>query len=224
MGQDRRTVRPWFRPIRRESMFERLMLVIVLAFPVITSRADGASKLLVLGDSLTEGYGIDREASFPALLQSHLVKAGQKDLLVVNGGVSGSTTAGGLARLAWLLKGNPTHVIVALGANDGLRGLKLEDSEKNLDLIISACQGQKIKVMLVGMKIPPNYGKDYTDRFEAIYPRLAKKYHIPFIPFLLEGVAGQQKLNLSDGIHPNEAGHLVIATNLFKPVLEFIGG
>jgi acyl-CoA thioesterase-1 len=202
-------------------MFEKVWILVFAVFLPLTEPAEAKAKLLILGDSLTEGYGVDKESAYPFLLEKKLREAGHKDLTVVNGGVSGSTTAGGLSRLDWLLKGQPTHVIIALGANDGLRGLKLEDSEKNLAKIIEKCLALKIKVMLAGMKIPPNYGKEYTDKFDAIYGRLGQKYKVKVIPFLLEGVAGDPKLNIADGIHPNVAGHKVIADKIFKTVLEF---
>jgi acyl-CoA thioesterase-1 len=202
-------------------MSVKFFFIVLFAFTSLAESSIAKAKLLILGDSLTEGFGVDREAAFPALLEEKLAEAGRKDLQVINGGVSGSTTAGGLSRLDWLLKGNPTHIIVALGANDGLRGLKLEESEKNLEKIIDKCLALKIKVMIAGMKIPPNYGKDYTAKFEAIFPSLARKYKVTLLPFLLDGVAGNPKFNISDGLHPNVAGHKIIAANILNPVLEF---
>ncbi|MEZ4742129.1 MAG: arylesterase [Bdellovibrionota bacterium] len=186
------------------------------------SIAYSKTKIIFLGDSLTEGYGVAKEQAYPSLIEKQLTDANIKDLSIVNAGISGSTTAGGLSRLKWLLKGKPTHLVLALGANDGLRGLKIEESQKNLEKIILICQENKIKVMLAGMKVPPNYGQDYTKKFESIYETLAKKYNLKLMPFLLEGVAGEAKLNISDRIHPNAMGHKVIAQNLYKYIKEFI--
>ena len=172
-------------------------------------------KLVVLGDSLTEGYGVAKEAAFPAVLEKKLHEAGKKEWTVINAGVSGSTTASGVSRMKWVFKSKPDAVILALGANDGLRGLKIEDSEKHLAQAIEYAQGQKVKVILGGLYMPPNYGKAYTDQFKKMYETLAKKYKVTFIPFILDKVAGNPKYNLADGIHPNEEGHKIIADNVF---------
>ncbi len=172
-------------------------------------------KLVVLGDSLTEGYGVAKDSAFPAVLEKKLHDVGKKEWTIVNAGVSGSTTASGISRIKWLIKSNPEYVFLALGANDGLRGLKIEDSEKNLAKVIEFAQDKKIKVILGGLYMPPNYGKEYTDKFKKMYESLTKKYKVVFIPFILENVAGNPKYNLADGIHPNEAGHKIIADNVF---------
>ncbi|AHZ85975.1 arylesterase [Bdellovibrio bacteriovorus] len=173
-------------------------------------------KLIVLGDSLTEGYGVAKEAAFPAVLEKKLHEAGKKEWTIINAGVSGSTTASGLSRMKWVFKSKPDVVLLALGANDGLRGLKVEDSEKHLAQSIEYAQSQKVKVILGGLYMPPNYGKDYTDKFKKMYESLAKKYKLTFIPFILDKVAGNPKYNLADGIHPNEEGHKIIADNVFS--------
>lgn len=173
-------------------------------------------KLIVLGDSLTEGYGVAKEAAFPAVLEKKLHEAGKKEWTIINAGVSGSTTASGLSRMKWVFKSKPDVVLLALGANDGLRGLKVEDSEKHLAQSIEYAQSQKVKVILGGLYMPPNYGKDYADKFKKMYESLAKKYKLTFIPFILDKVAGNPKYNLADGIHPNEEGHKIIADNVFS--------
>ncbi|ASD65074.1 arylesterase [Bdellovibrio bacteriovorus] len=173
-------------------------------------------KLVVLGDSLTEGYGVAKDAAFPAVLEKKLHEAGKKEWTIINAGVSGSTTASGLSRMKWVFKSKPDVVLLALGANDGLRGLKVEDSEKHLAQSIEYAQSQKVKVILGGLYMPPNYGKDYTDKFKKMYESLAKKYKLTFIPFILDKVAGNPKYNLADGIHPNEEGHKIIADNVFS--------
>ncbi len=175
------------------------------------------SKLVVLGDSLTEGYGVSRLQAYPALLEKK-IQADGKSWSVVNAGISGATSASGPSRMRWQMKMKPQMVIVALGANDGLRGLSVESTEKNLSQTIEIAQKEKVKVILAGMMLPPNYGAKYTKDFQEIYNRLAKKYQLQKIPFLLDGVAGNPKLNLADGIHPNEKGHEIIAGHVFDAI------
>jgi acyl-CoA thioesterase I len=170
----------------------------------------------VLGDSLTAGLGIDIGRSFPSLLQQRLDEGGYP-FEVVNAGVSGDTSAGGLRRLDWALaEGNPRVLVLALGGNDGLRGLPPENLQANLAAIIERAQKSGLRVILAGMEAPPNFGDDYTSRFRAVYPALAKQYDVPLIPFLLEGVAGNAALNQPDGIHPNERGAAVVADLVWK--------
>ena len=168
--------------------------------------------LYIVGDSITEGYGVEKERAFPALLEKSL-GSGWK---IINSGISGSTSASAPNRINWVLKAKPDAVMIALGGNDGLRGLPPEALEKSLSLAIEAAQKAGAKVFLAGMLAPPNMGESYSKKFKAVYPRIAKKYKIPLFPFLLEGVAGDQTLNLNDGIHPNEKGHVVIANNIKK--------
>ncbi|MFZ9002279.1 MAG: arylesterase [Bacteriovoracaceae bacterium] len=162
-----------------------------------------AKTILFIGDSLTEGYGIDSEKSYPSLIQNEL---GEK-VSIINGSVSGSTTASGLSRLRWFLKSKPEVLVLALGANDGLRGIDLEKSKINLEKIIDMAKENKIKVILAGMMLPPNYGADYTKEFKNMFEKLAKDKKVELIPFLLKGVAAEPEYNLEDGIHPNEKGH-----------------
>ncbi|WP_374077160.1 arylesterase [Bdellovibrio bacteriovorus] len=173
-------------------------------------------KLIVLGDSLTEGFGVAKEAAYPAVLEKKLHEAGKKEWTVINSGVSGSTTASAVTRMKWLYKSKPDAVLLVLGANDGLRGLKIEDSEKHLAEAIEYSQKQNVRVILGGLYMPPNYGAAYTDKFKKMYESLAKKYKLTFIPFVLDKVGGNPKYNLADGIHPNEAGHKIIADNIFQ--------
>jgi acyl-CoA thioesterase-1 len=165
----------------------------------------------VLGDSLTSGLGLDIEQSFPSVLQKRLKEKGL-DYKVVNAGVSGDTSAGGLRRLEWALgEGEPHILVVALGGNDGLRGLPPTQLEQNLASIIEAGQKRGLTVILAGMEAPPNYGPEYTAAFRQTYRDLAGKYNVPLIPFLLEGVAGNATLNQGDGIHPNARGAQIVA-------------
>lgn len=173
-------------------------------------------KLIILGDSLTEGFGVAKEAAYPAILEKKLHESGKKEWTVVNAGVSGSTTASAVTRMKWLFKSKPDAVLIVLGANDGLRGFKIEDTTKNLSDSIEYAKQQQVRVILGGIYLPPNYGKAYTEKFKNMFEVLAKKYNVPFIPFVLEKVAGNPKYNLSDGIHPNEEGHKIIAENIFQ--------
>lgn len=192
------------------------LFVIFLFFSSITF---AQKKMIVLGDSLTEGYGVAQDAAYPLVLQKKLQGAG-KSWTVVNAGVSGSTTASAISRLKWLIKNKPDLVLIVLGANDGLRGINPEASEKNLAAAIEFLQKEKIKVVLGGLYMPPNYGKDYTEKFKKIYSNLAKKYQIKLIPFILDKVAGDPKMNLADGIHPNEQGHKMIADHIFNSMKD----
>jgi acyl-CoA thioesterase I len=158
------------------------------------------------------------EESYPGQLQRIIRDAGY-DYEVVNAGVSGETTAGGLRRVEWVLKSRPDIVILELGANDGLRGQLIEESLKNLRAIITRLQGQDVTVVLAGMKMPLNYGEAYTRQFEGMYQQLADDFQIPLIPFFLEGVAAQRGLNQGDGIHPNAEGYTLVAENVWQ-VLE----
>ena len=174
-------------------------------------------RLLVLGDSLTAGYGLQPADSFPAQLEEALHDAGY-DVRVINAGVSGDTSAGGLSRLDWALSDKPHVVLLELGGNDALRGLPPAETYANLDAILVRLKNHAISVILAGMQAPRNLGEDYTTAFDAIYPRLASKYALPFYPFFLEGVALDPALNQADGIHPNPAGYQIIAANLLPYV------
>lgn len=176
--------------------------------------------ILFYGDSLTAGYGLSTDEAFPAVISRTLLQRG-KPATIVNAGLSGETSAGGLNRLDWVLKQPIDIFVLELGANDGLRGLPLAETQKNLQRIIDKVVAKypAAKIVIAGMLVPPNLGSDYTTQFSKIFPELAKKNKAALIPFLLEGVAGDEKFNNPDGIHPNVAGHRIVASNVLK-VLE----
>lgn len=187
---------------------------------------DPAITLLVFGDSLTAGYGLPRQQSFPSQLQSALAAEGY-DVAVVNAGVSGDTAAAGLARLDWTLaglaEGVPDAAIVELGANDGLRGIDPAVSYANLDEILSRLTRRGIPVLLAGMLAPPNLGREYGEAFRTMYVRLADEHDVVFYPFFLDGVAARPALNQADGIHPNADGVAVIVERILPAVTELLG-
>jgi acyl-CoA thioesterase-1 len=172
--------------------------------------------ILFFGNSLTAGYGIDPEESFAGRIQTRLDSL-KKEFRVINGGLSGETTAGGLSRLDWFLEEEPYLFVLELGGNDGLRGIALTETKKNLLAIVDKVRAKypNTKIILAGMQIPPNMGKEYTEEFKAIYPAVAKEKNIELIPFLLEGVAGNPDLNLPDGIHPTPEGHRIVMETLW---------
>jgi acyl-CoA thioesterase I len=195
-----------------------------LADPSTSNNSSVADRpcIVAFGDSLTAGLGVSAEESYPAQLQRRLDGAGLR-YRVVNAGVSGDTTAGGLRRVTWVLNSKPRIVILELGANDGLRGLSLRETRGNLERIIRQIQAASVTVVLAGMKLPPNYGPEYTAGFETIYRSLAETYRLTLIPFFLDGVAGSTSLNQADGIHPTGEGYRIIANKIFetvKPLLD----
>ncbi len=197
--------------------------ILVLAWPLFAhpALAKEPPVLVVLGDSLTAGAGLTAEDAFPARLQQHLASLGIV-VKVENAGVSGDTTADGLARLDWSVGPDTDAVIIELGANDGLRGLSPEQAYANLEIIIQRLQQRKLPVMLTGMRALRNLGEDYASAFDGIYPQLAKKYHVPLYPFFLEGVVADQNYNQPDMLHPNAAGVDVIVQNITPHVIEFL--
>ena len=178
-------------------------------------------RVVFLGDSLTAGYGVERDEAYPVIV-AQMLKMDGVDIDAVNAGVSGDTTAGGLRRLDWVLKQKPDILVVGLGGNDGLRGLDLRESEANLRQIITQSRAAGAQVLLLGMMIPPNYGPDYTRQFQAIYPRLAKELNVPLVPFLLKNVGGEAKYNQRDGIHPTPDGHKIVAKNVEPPLRDLV--
>lgn len=176
----------------------------------VKAATDHRPSVAFLGDSLTAGYGLPAEQAFPAVLGKLLEQEGLP-IRVLNAGVSGDTTAGGLRRVDWVLGQKPDIVLIGLGGNDGLRALEPSASEANLRKIIQKCRDANAAPVLLGMLIPPNYGPDYIGQFREIYPRLAQEMQVPLVPFLLEGVGGEPKLNLPDGIHPTAEGHARVA-------------
>ena len=183
---------------------------------------DERLRIVAFGDSLTAGLGVPPEESYPSRLQGRLDKAGYP-YRVINAGVSGDTTAGALRRLNWVLKSQPSIVIIELGANDGLRGQPVKNMYENLRQIIQGLKDAGVHVVLTGMKIPPNYGMDYTSKFAGMYTQLADEYEVTFMPFFLEDVAAHRALNQADGIHPTGEGYRIIVENLLpilKPLLK----
>jgi len=183
---------------------------------------DNRPRLVFLGDSLTAGLGLSPDEAYPSLIQKK-IDADGLDYQVVNAGVSGDTSAGGLSRLDWSLEGDVRVMVVALGGNDGLRGLPAAELKKNLSTIIERAQARHIKVVLAGMEAPPNFGQDYIVQFHKVYPELARQYSVPLVPFLLQDVAGIEGLNQRDGIHPTAEGARTVADNVWtvlRPVLK----
>jgi acyl-CoA thioesterase-1 len=162
---------------------------------------------------LTAGFGLDGDQAFPALVRRTLAAEGLP-VRVVNAGVSGDTTAGGIQRLSWILAQRPDVVVVGLGANDGLRGLDLAESENNLRQIVTRTRAAGADVLLLGMRMPPSHGPEYAERFREMYPRLARELSVGLVPFLLDGVGGNPALNQADGIHPTAEGQRILATNV----------
>lgn len=185
---------------------------------------DEAKTIVFFGDSLTAGYGLDPSQAFPALIQQKINARGWK-FQAVNAGLSGETTAGGLRRIDWVLQRPIDVFVLELGANDGLRGLPVEDAKRNLQAIMDRVRRKypRAKLLLAGMRMPANLGKDYATRFYAIFPELASANQAALIPFLLADVGGVPELNLPDGIHPTPAGHKIVADNVWRvlePVLQ----
>ncbi|MCX8491795.1 MAG: arylesterase [Cyclobacteriaceae bacterium] len=202
-------------------MVVKIILFIVVLFAF--QNADKPTSLLFFGDSLTAGYGLSPEEAFPALIEKELNKK-ERVANVTNAGLSGETSAGGLARINWILRQPIDIFVLELGANDGLRGLPLDQTRKNLQGILDKVKNKnpKAKLVIAGMMVPPNMGQQYSKEFSKIYPDLAKKNNATLIPFLLEGVGGDEKLNQADGIHPNVEGHRIIAKNLSAVFLKLI--
>ena len=196
-----------------------------LALLLALGTAAGAApaSVLWLGDSITAGYGLAPDEALPVKLEARL-KADGFDASVINGGVSGDTTAGGLARLDWALADHPRFALVALGANDMLRGLDPGQAYDNLDKILARLKQAGVKTLLVGMLAPTNWGRDYQRDFDAIYPQLAAKWHVPLYPFLLDGVAIDPNLNQGDGLHPNAAGVAVMVGRMAPAVESLLKG
>ena len=194
-----------------------------VARPAVEQQSTSARpRIVFLGDSLTAGLGLPREQSVSSLIQARLDSEGYR-YEVVNAGVSGDTSAGGLSRLEWSLEGDVDVLVIELGGNDGLRGLPIAQMKRNLDEIITRAKQRGIKVILTGMEAPPNYGLTYTSEFRQVFRDLADEHQVTFIPFYLEGVAGVPGLNNSDGIHPNAAGSRIIEQTVWQtlePVLE----
>jgi len=199
----------------------RAFSLIALLLLVAGGEARAATRILALGDSLTAGFGLSPQQAFPVRLQAKLAAAGM-ETQVVNGGVSGDTSAGGLARLDWALADHPDLVLVELGANDALRGIDPRLTYANLDKILTRIKAAGAKAVLLGMRAPPNWGGAYQTQFDAIFPDLAAKHHVPLYPFFLDGVALDPALNQSDGLHPTAQGADIIAGRVAPLVVRVL--
>ena len=198
-----------------------VILAMSLSVGGMASAADGPMKIVAFGDSLTAGLGLPQEEAFPTRLQKALVAKGVS-VEIVNAGVSGDTASAGLARLDWSVPDGTDAVILALGANDMLRGIDPAITRQSLEAAIQKLQARKIKVLLIGMKAAPNLGTDYAAKFNAIYPDLAAAYKIPLYPFFLDGVAADRTLNQNDGMHPNAKGVEIIVERMLPTVEKFV--
>jgi len=197
-------------------------LVLGLTLLLAGTPARAKPVIVALGDSITSGLGVAADEAYPALLEARLRRDGYA-YRVVNAGVSGDTTAGGLRRVDWVLRAQPEIVILALGANDGLRGQSPKTTRANLEAIVARLTAAGARVLLAGMRMPPNYGEAFTRQFEAVFPAVARRANVALVPFLLDGVAADPTLNQADGLHPNAAGHRVIAERLWlqlRPLLK----
>lgn len=190
---------------------------------IIETQSKSGKLIIFYGNSLTAGYGLELSQAFPALVQQKIDSAGLP-YQVINAGVSGETSSGGLGRIDWVLQQKPDVFVLELGANDGLRGIPVSETRKNLQEIINRVKGKypDCEIILAGMQIPPNMGQDYTAEFRKIYPELAKENKIHLIPFLLENVGGEPELNLEDGIHPNIEGQKIVAENVWEVMYDVI--
>jgi acyl-CoA thioesterase-1 len=200
----------------------RAALALLITLLLSVTPAAATTRILAFGDSLTAGFGVAPDQAFPAQLAARL-KADGYDVTVDNGGVSGDTTADGLARFDWAMGSHPDVVLLEFGANDMLRGLDPKRAETNLDVMLSKLKAAKIKVLLMGMRSSSNWGADYKKSFDTIYPMLAKKYEVPLYPFFLEGVVLDPKLNQPDMLHPNPAGVAVIVGRVAPAVEQLLG-
>jgi acyl-CoA thioesterase-1 len=200
--------------------FALTLALLLIASP--SSIAAAAPRILAFGDSLTAGFGLPPGDAFPVRLQQKLAAAGLK-AEVINGGVSGETTAGGLARLDWTLADKPDYVLLELGANDMLRGVDPKLTYANLDAILTRIAASGAKILLLGMKAVPNWGADYSRDFDAVFPALAEKHHVPLYPFFLDGVADDPALNQADGLHPNAEGVAILVDRIAPYVEDLLG-
>lgn len=197
-------------------------LFATVCFVLSSSFAMAEYKILFLGDSLTEGLGLKPEEAFPSMIEAMLDNDNYTDITIISAGISGSTSASGLDRLQWYIRSQPDMLVLALGANDGLRGLSTEEMSENLAETIEFAKDNGVKIVLAGMQIPPNYGPEYTQAFAQVFPDLASEHQIDLLPFLLVDVAGISELNQADGIHPNLAGEKIVANTVYeflKPLL-----
>jgi acyl-CoA thioesterase I len=201
----------------------RAIAIAIALVAAASPAAADTTKILAFGDSLTSGFRLPSGEGFPAKLEGRL-RGEALDVRVVNAGVAGDTTAGGLARLDWALAEKPDLVILELGANDALRGIDPDTVHTNLDKIIAKVQASGARLLLAGMRAPPNWGEEYQDKFDRIYPELARAHDVTLYPFFLDGVATKPELNQADGLHPNERGVAAIVDRIAPVVARLIGG
>lgn len=201
----------------------RYFLLFCILMIATSITAQDKKTILIFGDSITAGYGIDPQQAFPALIQERIDSLGMA-YNVINGGLSGETSAGGLRRIDWVLQRHVDIMILELGGNDGLRGIDLTSTKQNLQQIINKAlkKNPDMEIVLAGMQVPPNLGTDYTKEFANIYPDLAKENNLPLIPFILEKVGGRPDLNLPDGIHPTAEGHKLVAETVWETLYPII--
>ncbi|PIQ47217.1 MAG: arylesterase [Cytophagales bacterium CG12_big_fil_rev_8_21_14_0_65_40_12] len=194
-----------------------LLVYLFVGLSIWSIQLDQNRKTIIFfGDSITAGYGLSMEEAYPNLIQKRIDSLGL-NYEVINAGLSGEASAGGLDRIDWILKGKPDIFVLELGGNDGLRGLSIEETEANLKAMIDKVRAANpnTKILLAGMQIPPNLGQEYTKAFRNVFPKVARDKNVELIPFLLENVGGDTKLNQSDGIHPNTAGHKIVAETVW---------
>ncbi|WP_339610149.1 arylesterase [uncultured Roseivirga sp.] len=207
-------------------MISKLPILSILTFIVafwISPNSQEKKKIIFFGDSITAGYGISLEEAFPNLIQKKIDSLGL-NYEVINAGLSGEASAGGLDRIDWILQGKPDIFVLELGGNDGLRGLSIQETEANLKAMIDKVRQAKpsTKILLAGMQIPPNLGQEYTESFRKVFAKVAKDKKVDLIPFLLENVGGEEDLNQSDGIHPNHAGHKIVAETVWMYLEKYV--
>lgn len=200
-----------------------LISTTLLVFSSLSAAQDEYT-ILFLGDSLTAGYGLDDGESFPSVIEEKLQADSLGHIRVINAGVSGSTSASGLSRLQWYIRSQPDLMVLSLGANDGLRGLSIDEMKANLSRTIEFALTNNLQVVLTGMLVPPNMGPEYAEAFAQVFPDLAAQYNIPLQPFLLQDVAAIPELNQSDGIHPNMEGTQIVAENLYEFLRPYLPG
>ena len=207
-----------------KNFINRIIFLGLLAFTTwfLSGNALAQNLIVALGDSLTEGFGVSKEEAYPYLVEQELIRKGYS-VRMINAGISGSTSASASSRMQWYVRVKPDIVILALGGNDGLRGLSVQHMKKNLEKAIKLASTNNIRVLLAGMQIPLNYGQDYTKSFRNAFYELAEQYQLPMIPFLLKDVGNVPSLNLPDGIHPNPEGHHIISRTVLghlEPLLS----
>lgn len=197
--------------------------VVLLLFPAIFYGQEDTKRILFFGDSITAGHGVNKDKAYPALIQQKIDSL-DWNFKVVNAGLSGETSAGGLRRVDWMLRQPVSVFVLELGGNDGLRGLDLENTRKNLQKIIDKVRKKypDAKIIVAGMQVPPNLGPEYTKKFKGMYPELAKKNDAELIPFLLEKVGGNPEYNQSDDIHPNAKGHQIVAQTVWDTLMPIL--